>query len=58
LSRQRSRSTSADKGGPDGYSSDLAAIAKGFGLRGATITDVSQFRPLFEADAAQDKAAV
>jgi acetolactate synthase-1/2/3 large subunit len=37
---------------------DLASIAKGFGLRGATITDVSQFRPLFEAYAAQDKAEV
>jgi thiamine pyrophosphate-dependent acetolactate synthase large subunit-like protein len=37
---------------------DLAAIAQGFGLRGATVTDVSQFRPLFEAYAKQDKAEV
>jgi acetolactate synthase I/II/III large subunit len=37
---------------------DLAAIAKGFGLRGATITDISQFQPLFAAYAAQDKAEV
>jgi len=35
---------------------DLAAIAKGFGLRGATITDVGQFPGLFEAYAAQDTA--
>jgi len=27
---------------------DLAAIAKGFGLRGHNITDLSQFKPLFE----------
>jgi len=32
------------------------AIAKGFGLRGATITDVNQFPKLFEAYAAQDTA--
>ncbi len=37
---------------------DLAAIAKGFGLRGATITDLSQLKPLFEAYQAQDKAEV
>lgn len=35
---------------------DLASIAKGFGLRGATVTDVSQFKSLFEAYQAQDKA--
>jgi thiamine pyrophosphate-dependent acetolactate synthase large subunit-like protein len=37
---------------------DLAAIAKGFGLRGHTITDVSQIEPLFKAYAAQDKAEI
>src|SRR5262249_35442378 len=37
---------------------DLAAIAKGFGLRGATITDVKQIAPLFEAYAAQGLAEV
>ena len=37
---------------------DLAAIAKGFGLRGANVTDVTQFKPLFDAYAAQDTAEV
>jgi acetolactate synthase-1/2/3 large subunit len=37
---------------------DFAAIAKGFGLRGTTVTDVAQFRPLFDAYQAQDKAEV
>src|SRR5262249_17492324 len=37
---------------------DLAAIATGFGLRGANITDVSQIAPLFEAYAAQNRAEV
>ena len=37
---------------------DLAAIAKGFGLRGTTVTDVSQFKPLFDAYQAQDKAEI
>jgi thiamine pyrophosphate-dependent acetolactate synthase large subunit-like protein len=37
---------------------DLAAIAKGFGLRGATVTDVAQFAPLFAAYAAQNTAEV
>jgi thiamine pyrophosphate-dependent acetolactate synthase large subunit-like protein len=37
---------------------DLAAIAKGFGLRGTNVTDVGQFRPLFDAYQAQDKAEV
>ncbi|MFL6797776.1 MAG: thiamine pyrophosphate-binding protein [Xanthobacteraceae bacterium] len=37
---------------------DLAAIARGFGLRGATITDVKQFKPLFEEYQAQDTAEV
>jgi acetolactate synthase I/II/III large subunit len=35
---------------------DLAAIARGFGLRGATVTDVSQFQALFDAYQAQDTA--
>jgi acetolactate synthase I/II/III large subunit len=37
---------------------DLAAIARGFGLRGANVTDVAQFQPLFDAYAAQDTAEV
>jgi thiamine pyrophosphate-dependent acetolactate synthase large subunit-like protein len=37
---------------------DLAAIAKGFGVRGANVTDVAQFKPLFDAYAAQDTAEV
>ncbi|MFL5103436.1 MAG: thiamine pyrophosphate-binding protein [Xanthobacteraceae bacterium] len=37
---------------------DLAAIAKGFGLRGANVADVAQFQPLFDAYAAQDTAEV
>jgi acetolactate synthase I/II/III large subunit len=37
---------------------DLAAIAKGFGLRGADVTDVGQLGPLFDAYQAQDKAEV
>jgi acetolactate synthase I/II/III large subunit len=35
---------------------DLAAIARGFGLRGASVTDTNQFRPLFDAYQAQDTA--
>ncbi|MFL4981555.1 MAG: thiamine pyrophosphate-binding protein [Xanthobacteraceae bacterium] len=37
---------------------DLAAIAQGFGLRGANVADVTQFKPLFDAFAAQDTAEV
>jgi len=37
---------------------DLAAIAKGFGLRGANVTDLRQLKPLFEAYQAQDKAEI
>jgi acetolactate synthase-1/2/3 large subunit len=37
---------------------DLASIAKGFGLRGTTITDVSQFKPAFDAYQKQDVAEV
>jgi thiamine pyrophosphate-dependent acetolactate synthase large subunit-like protein len=37
---------------------DLAAIAKGFGLRGANVTDVGQLGPLFDAYLAQDRAEV
>ncbi|MFL4968787.1 MAG: thiamine pyrophosphate-binding protein [Xanthobacteraceae bacterium] len=37
---------------------DLAAIAKGFGLRGFNVTDAAQFQPLFDAYAAQDTAEV
>jgi len=46
-----------DSGSMFGYT-DFAAIAKGFGLRGANVTDVSQFKPLFEAYQTQDKAEV
>jgi len=35
---------------------DLASIAKGFGLRGTTVTDVSQFKSLFDAYQAQGTA--
>ena len=35
---------------------DLAAIARGFGLRGVTVTDVGQFQALFDAYQAQDVA--
>ena len=35
---------------------DLASIAKGFGLRGTTVTDVSQLKPLFDAYQAQGTA--
>jgi thiamine pyrophosphate-dependent acetolactate synthase large subunit-like protein len=37
---------------------DLASIAKGFGLRGANVTDIGQFAPLFAAYQAQDLAEV
>jgi hypothetical protein len=35
---------------------DLAAIAKGFGLRGANVSDVAQFKPLFDAYQGQETA--
>jgi thiamine pyrophosphate-dependent acetolactate synthase large subunit-like protein len=35
---------------------DLASIAKGFGLRGTTVTDVNQLKPLFDAYQAQGTA--
>jgi acetolactate synthase-1/2/3 large subunit len=35
---------------------DLASIAKGFGLRGTTVTDMSQFKLLFDAYQAQGTA--
>ena len=35
---------------------DLASIATGFGLRGANVTDVGQFKSLFDAYQAQDTA--
>jgi acetolactate synthase I/II/III large subunit len=46
-----------ESGSVFGYT-DLAAIAKGFGLRGTNVTDVSQFKSLFEAYEKQDKAEV
>lgn len=35
---------------------DLASIAKGFGLRGATVTDLADLKPLFEQYEKQDTA--
>ena len=40
-----------------GYT-DFAAIAKGFGLRGANVTDLGRLPALFDAFAAQDRAEV
>jgi acetolactate synthase-1/2/3 large subunit len=37
---------------------DFAGIAKGFGLRGATVTDVGQFKALFDEYKAGDEAMV
>lgn len=37
---------------------DLAAIARGFGLRGATVTEIGQFEKLFEGYQANDTAEV
>lgn len=37
---------------------DFAAIAKGFGLRGATVTDVGQLKGLFEAYQAHDDTEI
>jgi thiamine pyrophosphate-dependent acetolactate synthase large subunit-like protein len=37
---------------------DFAAIAKGFGLRGANVSDIGQFKPLFDAYQAHDRAEV
>ena len=52
------RSDGLDDSGAVFGRTDLAAIAQGFGLRGATVTDVSQFPKLFEAYAAQETAEV
>lgn len=46
-----------DSGSMFGYT-DFAAIAQGFGLRGANVTEVAQLRSLFDAYEAQDKAEV
>ena len=46
-----------DSGSVFGHT-DLAAIAVGFGLRGATVTDLSQFKSLFDAYHAQDTAEI
>jgi thiamine pyrophosphate-dependent acetolactate synthase large subunit-like protein len=37
---------------------DLAAIARGFGLRGTTVTELGQFAPLLDAYVAQDVAEI
>lgn len=37
---------------------DRAEIARGFGLRGATVNDASRFRPLFDAYRDQELAEV
>lgn len=52
------RADGVDESGSVFGRTDLAAVAKGFGLRGATITDVAQIAPLFAAFEAQDKAEV
>ena len=52
------RSDGIDDSGAIFGRTDLAAIAKGFGLRGANVNDVAQFKPLFDAYAAQDTAEV
>jgi thiamine pyrophosphate-dependent acetolactate synthase large subunit-like protein len=41
-----------------GPRTDIAAIAKGFGLRGTTVTDLRQLKPLFDVYAAQDTAEI
>jgi thiamine pyrophosphate-dependent acetolactate synthase large subunit-like protein len=46
-----------ESGSVFGYT-DIAAVAKGFGLRGTNVTDVSQFKSLFDAYEKQDKAEV
>ena len=50
------RSDGIDEAGAIFGRTDLAAIAKGFGLRGANVNDVAQFKPLFDAYQAQDTA--
>ena len=52
------RSDGIDDSGAIFGRTDLAAIARGFGLRGANITELAQFKPLFDAYAAQDVAEV
>lgn len=46
-----------ESGSMFGYT-DFAAIAGGFGLRGANVTDIGQLQPLFDAYQAQDSAEV
>jgi thiamine pyrophosphate-dependent acetolactate synthase large subunit-like protein len=46
-----------DSGSIFGFT-DFASIAKGFGLRGANVTDVDQLQGLFDAYQAQDRAEV
>lgn len=46
-----------ESGSVFGYT-DLAAIARGFGLRGTTVTDLTQLKPLFDTYEKQDKAEV
>jgi len=50
------RSDGIDESGAIFGRTDLAAIARGFGLRGANVNDVAQFKPLFDAYQAQDTA--
>jgi thiamine pyrophosphate-dependent acetolactate synthase large subunit-like protein len=52
------RADGVDESGSVFGHTDIAAIARGFGLRGATVTDADQFGPLFEAYQAQDLAEV
>lgn len=37
---------------------DFAAIARGFGLRGETVTDLDQLGPLFDAHLKHDQAEI
>jgi acetolactate synthase I/II/III large subunit len=55
---QKLRLDGVDDSGAIFGRTDLVAIAKGFGLRGASITDVKDFRPLFDAYRQQDTPEV
>jgi acetolactate synthase-1/2/3 large subunit len=52
------RADGIDDGGSVFGRTDLSAVAKGFGLRGANVTDVSRFRPQFDAYREEDVAEV
>jgi acetolactate synthase-1/2/3 large subunit len=52
------RADGVDESGSVFGRTDLAAIAKGFGLRGSNVTELGQLRGLYAAFEAQDKAEV